>query len=313
MIVAAIEKKKSLSKCYEAHYEQQSNASPDRHIMYVSGKKKELNVVQMKRASTWPWPKRQCSGDLSSLLVRWPAWRGIFMFSDDHSVCDSGLAPGGCENFDASRTVSLIAANLGSKDLQVRSLSWQRKFRRGGNVLSLAAVAHFLAVGLESVRGMGGQWRCWTPRLWPESRRSRKIIREVHNQEVVVRYLQESRDQTHWSSGILVEQEEDLGANSCEKVDLLLRAIARASRLLPFSDMRRTPWTSKDKKCLSEEQQSCAMAQWFSGIKSNTVWETWERCMTSRRMTGMWRSSRRTRHTSSIRVFERGHCAQCPS
>ena len=117
--------------------------------------KTELNVVQMKRASTWPWPKRQCSGDMSSLLAPWPAWREIFTFSDDNSVCDSGLAPGGCENFDSSRTVSLIAANLGSKDLQVRSLSWQRKFRRGGNVLSLAAVAHFLAVGLESVRGSG--------------------------------------------------------------------------------------------------------------------------------------------------------------
>ena len=73
----------------------------------------------------------------------------------------------GCKKFDASRTVSLIAANLGSKDLQVRSLS---------DVLSLAAVAHFLAVGLESMRGMAGQWMCWTPRLWPESRRNRKNL-----------------------------------------------------------------------------------------------------------------------------------------
>ena len=40
------------------------------------------------------------------------------MLSDDNSVCDSGLACGGCENFVASRTLPLIAANLGSKDLQ---------------------------------------------------------------------------------------------------------------------------------------------------------------------------------------------------
>ena len=39
------------------------------------------------------------------------------MLSDDNSVCDSGLACGGCENFVASRTLPLIAANLGSKDL----------------------------------------------------------------------------------------------------------------------------------------------------------------------------------------------------
>ena len=40
------------------------------------------------------------------------------MLSDDNSVCDSVWAPGGCENFDASRTLPLIAANLGSKGLQ---------------------------------------------------------------------------------------------------------------------------------------------------------------------------------------------------
>ena len=49
---------------------------------------------------------------------------------------------------------------------------------------------------------------------------SQKILTEVHNHKVVVRYLKGSKDKTHWSSGILVEQEEDLGANSGEKVDL---------------------------------------------------------------------------------------------
>ena len=71
---------------------------------------------------------------------------------------------------------------------------------------------------------MGGRssiaWSCWTPRLWPESRRSQYILREAHYQEVIVRYLQGFRDQTRQSSGILVEQEEDLSANSAEKVDL---------------------------------------------------------------------------------------------
>ena len=69
---------------------------------------------------------------------------------------------------------------------------------------------------------MGGRssiaWSCWTPRLWPESRRSQCILREAHFQEVIVRYLQGFRDQTRQSSGILVEQEEDLSANSGENL-----------------------------------------------------------------------------------------------
>ena len=123
--------------------------------------------------------QRECSGDLSSLPFQWPAWREVFRLSDDNSVCDSVLAPGGCEIFDASRTVSLIAANLGSKDFQSEVSVVAEK-----NSKSLDAVAHFLAVGLERMRGMGGQWRCPTPRLWPESR-SQKIPREAHNQEVI--------------------------------------------------------------------------------------------------------------------------------
>ena len=35
--------------------------------------------------------QRDCSGELSSLLVPWPAWREIFTLSDDNSVCDSGV------------------------------------------------------------------------------------------------------------------------------------------------------------------------------------------------------------------------------
>ena len=62
--------------------------------------------------------QRQCSGDLSSLLVPWLAWLEIFRLSDNNSVCDSVLVPGGFEISDASRTLSLINANLGSKDLQ---------------------------------------------------------------------------------------------------------------------------------------------------------------------------------------------------
>ena len=53
----------------------------------------------------------------------------------------------------------------------------------------------------------------------------------------------------------------------------------------------------------------------FSGFTANVGRKTWERCMTSCGMTSMWRSSRRTCHTSSIRFFffGRGHCAQGPS
>ena len=79
--------------------------------------KTELNVVQLKRTPTWPLPRDSVLVTCPFLLVRWPVWREIFTFSDDNSVCDSVLAPWRCENFDASRTVSLIAANLG-KDFQ---------------------------------------------------------------------------------------------------------------------------------------------------------------------------------------------------
>ena len=40
------------------------------------------------------------------------------------------------------------------------------------------------------MRGMAGQWRCWTPRLCQRVGEVGKFFREAHNQEVVVRYLQ---------------------------------------------------------------------------------------------------------------------------
>ena len=49
----------------------------------------------------------------------------------------------------------------------------------------------------------------------------------------------------------------------------------------------------------------------FSGFTANVGRKTWERCMTSCGMTGMWRSSRRTRHTLSIRLLT-GTCSQGP-
>ena len=80
--------------------------------------KKELNEVQMKRASIWPLPRE------SVLVSCLPCWflgllgvRFLGCLTTTVSVIRV-LASGGCEIFDASRTLSLINANLGSKDLQ---------------------------------------------------------------------------------------------------------------------------------------------------------------------------------------------------
>ena len=80
--------------------------------------KKELNEVQMKRASTWPLP---IDSVLVSRLPCWflglLGWRFLGCLTTTVSVVRV-LASGGCEIFDASRTLSLINANLGSKDIQ---------------------------------------------------------------------------------------------------------------------------------------------------------------------------------------------------
>ena len=116
MIVAAKEKKhhcRSGAKFIEKNGSMQ--AQTDTSCMFP---KTELNVVQMKRASTWPLPRD------SVLVTCLPCWflgllgvRFLGCLTTTVSVIRV-LAPGGCENFDASRTVSLIAANLGSKDFQ---------------------------------------------------------------------------------------------------------------------------------------------------------------------------------------------------
>ena len=91
----------------------------------------ELNVVQLKSIHM-AVAQRQCSGDLCFLLVRWPVWREIFTFSDDNSVCDSVLASGRCENFDASRTLPQFAGNLGSEDLQSEITVVEKNSKRPG-------------------------------------------------------------------------------------------------------------------------------------------------------------------------------------
>ena len=67
------------------------------------------------------------------------------------------------------------------------------------------------SLGPESMRGMGGHWRCRKSRLCLECRRSQKILSEAHNQEVIVG----SNDLAQWS-----RQEKKLGVESGEMVDL---------------------------------------------------------------------------------------------
>ena len=61
--------------------------------------------------------------------------------------------------------------------------------------------------------------------------------------------------------------------------------------------VRKTRNANQRKKGLGQRQK------WFSRFTANVGRKTWERCMTTCGMTGMWRSSRRTCHTSSIRFF----------
>ena len=86
----------------------------------------------------------------------------------------------GCEIFDASRTVSLIAANLGSKDFQSEvQCCGREKFEVAGRSGAL------LGSGTGAHERHG--WSMEVPDtlvLWPESR-SQKIPREAHNQEVI--------------------------------------------------------------------------------------------------------------------------------
>ena len=98
--------------------------------------------------------QRDCSGDLFSLLVPWPlGWRFLRSLTTTVSVIRV-LASGGSEFFDASRTLSLIAANLGSKDIQSEVTVVAEKNSKRWWCPVLAAVAHFLEAGAER----GGDW-----------------------------------------------------------------------------------------------------------------------------------------------------------
>ena len=216
MIVAAKEKKhhcRSGAKFIEKNGSMQAQTN----IMYVSENGIERGSEESIHMAV---AQRQCSCDLSSLLVPWPAWREVFRLSDGNSVCDSGVGFWRLRNFRCLAHAFLDKCQLGQQRPPKRGhCRGKENIRRGGSVLcwpqwrtSWKRERKDEETGVTERYGWS-ELNCMELADTSSVARdeSQKILREAHNQEVIAA----SNDLAQWS-----RQEKKLGAKSGEMLDL---------------------------------------------------------------------------------------------